>query len=181
MRFSLVDFKKVHAEDFFSLIERNKSVLIDHFPKTLSFCQSLEDTKDFIAYNLNEMEERISLPFCIVNLDTDELIGYIKILNIDADIPKCELAFFTDMQYQKKGIMSVALSKIIHFCFEKLKMNKIYVRTAENNIPSQKAILKNGFIQEGILRNDFKDINGNLHDCAYFGLLKEEWDTSISK
>lgn len=181
MRFSLIDFKKVQAEDFFLLIERNKSILINHFPKTLSFCQSIEDTKNFIAYNLNEMEERVSLPFCIVNLDTNELIGYIKILNIDSDIPKCELAFFTDTAYQKKGIMSTALSKMIHFIFEKLKMNKIYVRTAKDNLPSQKTVLKNGFVQEGILRNDFKDINGNLHDCVFFGLLKEEWNPSILK
>ncbi len=176
MRFSLVDFKKVSAEDFFNLIEKNRTDLIDHFPKTLSFCQSLEQTKDFIAYNLEEMEEQKSIPFCIINMDSNELIGYIKILNIDADIPKCELAYFTDTDYQGKGIMSTALSKIIRFSFEKLNMNKIYARTAKDNLPSQKTILKNGFVQEGILRSDFKDINGHLHDCLYFGLLKTDWE-----
>lgn len=180
MQFSLIDFRKVHAEDFFHLIKKNQPVLVDHFPKTLSFCQSLEQTKNFIAHNLKEMEEQKSIPFCIVNLETHELIGYIKILNIDSNIPQCELAYFTDINYQGKGIMSIALSKIIHFCFKKLEMNKIYARIAKDNLPSQKTILKNGFIQEGILRSNFKDHNGHLHDSLYFGLLKTDWDNSIS-
>ncbi len=181
MRFTLVDFKKVTPEDFFILIEKNRDHLEDSFSKILSFCKNIEDTNNFIANNQNEMKEGKSLPFCIINLDTNELIGYIKILNINSEIPKCELTYFTDINNTGKGIMSTALSKIIFFAFEKLKMNKIIVQTIKDNTGSQKVVKKNGFIEEGILRNEFIDSNGKFHDIVYLGLLKNDWKKSISK
>ena len=172
MRFTLIDFSKIIANDFYTLIKNNEDVLKIHFPKTLSYCQTIDQTQDFIDYNLNEMKDQKSFSFCIANLDTNQLIGYIKLFNIDDDISKCELAYFTDLEHQRKGIMSIALGKIIYYAFQKLTLEKIYIRTAKNNIPSQKTVINQDFIQEGILRNEFRDINGQLHDSLHFCRLK---------
>ena len=40
---------------------------------------------------------------------------------------------------------------------------------------SQKVATKNGFIQEGILREEFKNGEGKLEDIMYFGLIKSDY------
>jgi ribosomal-protein-serine acetyltransferase len=55
-------------------------------------------------------------------------------------------------------------------------MNKIFICTSKTNFGSQQIALKNGFIQEGTLREEFKNHEGVLEDINYFGLLKSDYE-----
>jgi ribosomal-protein-serine acetyltransferase len=104
------------------------------------------------------------------------LIGYICIKNVNKDILKCELAYFIDADFEGKGIISDAVSQTIDFCFNKLRMNKVYICTSKINKGSQRIALKHGFQEEGILREEFKNHEGILEDIVYFGLLKTDFN-----
>ncbi len=54
-------------------------------------------------------------------------------------------------------------------------MNKVFIRVAPYKIASQKIALKNGFVQEGILRQEYCGHNNQLEDIVYFGLLRDEY------
>lgn len=162
-------------EAFHQLIENNKAHIEKTFPVTLASCIDLEHTIDFINKSKRNQKKKEGYYFYIKNVETQNLMGYLCIKNINHTILKCELAYFIDKEFQNKGIISKAIVEIIHFCFTDLAMNKIFICTSKTNISSQRIALKQGFKQEGILREEFKNGNQVLEDIVYFGLLKSDY------
>ena len=167
--------ENISSEEFFDLIDRNKERLKNTFPATLSHCFNHEATIDFLKFNEGKEGNKENYFFYIRNLETNNLIGYVGIKKIDLNVSKCELFYFIDKDFKGQGIISSAVSKTIDFCYKDLKMNKIFICTSKINFGSQQIALKNGFLQEGILREEFKNGDGILEDIIYYGLLKKEY------
>ena len=163
-------------EAFFNLIDNNRNRIKNTFPVTVSNCVDLKKTEEFITKNLQIEIEKSGYYFYVRNLETNNLIGYIGIKKIDYHISKCELFYFIDKDFEGKGIISKAISEVIGFCFKELKMNKIFICTSKINFGSQQIALKNGFIHEGTLREEFKNHEGVLEDINYYGLLKSDYE-----
>lgn len=166
----------IHFKEFFELIDNNRNRIIKTFPVTVSNCIDLKTTEVFITKNIQIEGERTGYYFYIRNIETNNLIGYIGIKKIDYSISKCELFYFIDANFEGKGIISNAVSQIINFCFKELKMNKIFICTSKINFASQQIALKNGFVLEGTLREEFKNFEGVLEDINYYGLLKSDYE-----
>ena len=160
--------------DFFLLIDNNRERLEDFFSGTVAKNKNIEATRIFIPEVIDKAAQKIYYPFVITETSSQKLIGYIDIKSIDWNIPKAELGYFIDEHFEGRGILTQALSKIITYCFDILQINKLLVRTHEDNIGSRKAVEKNGFRVEGIIRNDYKTTSGNIVDLVYYGLLKTE-------
>ena len=143
---------------------------------TVSNCIDLKTTEEFITKNILIEKEKSGYYFYVRNLETNCLIGYIGIKKIDYHISKCELFYFIDIDFEGKGVVSIAISEVIGFCFKELKMNKVFICTSKINFGSQQIALKNGFVQEGTLREEFKNFEGILEDINYYGLLKSDYD-----
>lgn len=76
--------------------------------------------------------------------------------------------------YKRKGLMSEALVQVLKFGFEELDLHRIQACTAKENEASQRLLHKNGFSQEGTLRQDYL-VNGVFDDSLCFSLLRPEW------
>jgi ribosomal-protein-serine acetyltransferase len=176
INWKLEKIKNIFAEEFFDLIDKNRNRISKTFPVTVSNCIDLEKATAFIAKNKEIEKDKQGYYFYIRNLESNNLIGYLGIKNIDNKISKCELFYFIDKNFEGKGIISEAVLKILDFCFNELTMNKVFICTSKINSASQKIALKNGFQQEGILREEFKSGNGILEDIVYFGLLKSDYN-----
>lgn len=178
---SFADFKietinNILHEEFYSLITKNKTHIEKTFPATLSHYLDLEKTKQFISFNQDKENHKEGYYFYPRDMKTNALIGYLCIKSIDNDKAKCELGYFVDQDYQGKGITSKVVSETLDFCFNTLKMNKVFICTSKINTASQQIALKHHFKQEGILREEFKNGDGILEDVVYFGLLKSEYN-----
>ena len=158
---------------FYNLIESNREHIYKTFPVTTTKCASLDKTKSYLQNALTIEKNKKGYYFYLRNTN-DTLIGFICIKNIDENCRKCEFAYFIDKAYQGQGIISKAVNNICTYCFKELGMNKVFICTAKENIGSQRVALKNGFIKEAILRQEFKSGDGTLEDIIYFGLLKSE-------
>ena len=163
------------SKEFFELIESNKSHIEKTFPVTLSNCIDLEKTDSFLEKSKRKESESEGFHFYIRNTETQKLIGYVCIKNINKTIMKCELAYFIDKNFEGKGIISQAVADTVAFCFDALQMNKVYICTSKINLASQRIATKLGFQKEGILREEFKNGKAILEDIVYFGLLKSEY------
>ena len=139
-------------------------------------CKVISST--VITSNIENEKNKENYYFYIRNSETKNLIGYVCIKNIDTKISKCELAYFIDAAFEGKGIISKVVSQTIAFCFEDVMMNKVFICTSKINYASQRIALKNGFQQEGILREEFKNGEGILEDILYFGLLKSDYNSN---
>ena len=169
------NLENISSEEFFVLIDRNKERLKNTFPVTLSHCLTHEATIVFLKFNEGKESKKENYFFYVRNLETNKLIGYIGIKKIDLQVSKCELFYFIDKDFEGKGITSTVVLQTIDFCFKDLKMNKIFICTSKINFASQQIAIKNGFLQEGILREEFKNGDGILEDIIYFGLLKKDY------
>ncbi|MWB93726.1 GNAT family N-acetyltransferase [Flavobacterium sp. GA093] len=179
---SLTDWKieTIHdilPEEFFNLIDKNATHIEKTFPVTLANSDTLEKAKIFLAVNLEKEKNKEGFYFFAREIKTNNLIGYLCVKTIDYRISKCELGYFVDEDFQGKGIISKMVSDALNFCFNELMMNKVFICTSEINFASQQVALKHNFKQEGILRDEFRNGDGELQNTVYFGLLKSEYNT----
>lgn len=166
----------VLPQEFYNLVQSNREHIRKTFPVTLSACEDLQRTAQFLLDASNKEKTGDGFHFFIRNCESDKLMGYICIKKIDKNIMKCELAYFIDRQFEGMGIISLAVEDILAICFSALNMNKVFICTSLENIGSQKIAVKNGFKHEGILRQEFKNGDGILEDINYYGLLKAEYN-----
>jgi ribosomal-protein-serine acetyltransferase len=164
---------KKDASSFNSLVSNNKSRINNYLPKTTKANSDLESTVLYIDQKIEQAEAKENFCFVIEDVEANELVGAIFLKSFDWSVPKCELGYFIDEKYEGKGVISKALKEIIDYCFLILKLNKLFLRTAVDNIGSKKVAEKNGFVKEGMLRKDFMTESGELIDVIYYGLLKE--------
>ncbi|RZJ54720.1 MAG: N-acetyltransferase [Flavobacterium sp.] len=168
--------ENILPEEFYKLIDKNRNHIGKTFPVTLANCETLEKTQNFIVESLETEKNKKGFYFYARDLETNTLIGYLCVKTIDYRISKCEFGYFVDEDYQGKGITSRLVSDAINFCFNELELNKIFICTSEINIASQRVALKHNFKQEGILRDEFRNGDGELQNSVYFGLLKSEYN-----
>ncbi|UCE59273.1 MAG: GNAT family N-acetyltransferase [Phycisphaerales bacterium] len=117
----------------------------------------------------------------------DEHQGRMLITDKEGLILGC-IFFFKGAQYQEgyeigyfvlrrenrgRGIISEALPLFSAYLFELKPIERLYLLTAGDNIPSQKVARKAGYQHEGTLRKAFF-LRGKHHDCEVFSLLREE-------
>lgn len=64
--------------------------------------------------------------------------------------------YYLDEKYWNKGIMSEALGRVVDFAFNELKLVRISAYVFEDNIASEKVLVKCGFEYEGFLKKSHK-------------------------
>ena len=163
-------------QEFYALVHANRDHIKQTFPVTLQACADLKSTAQFLLATSEKEKTGSGFHFYIRNCESDKLIGYICIKNIDKRSLKCELAYFIDRDFEGNGIISAAVEDIIAICFSALQMNKVFICTSLINTASQKIALKNGFKLEGILRQEFRNGDGFFEDVNYYGLLKSDYN-----
>lgn len=159
------------AEAYFNLVNNNIDRLADFFAGTVAGNRSQADTIQFIQNNLQKFEDQTYLPFVIEDLQSNELIGYIDVKNIDWKIPKAELGCFIDRSNAAKGISSKAMNLVIDHLFNEKQFIKLFLRTHESNTAARHLAETAGFELEGKIRCDYKTTSGELADLLYYGLI----------
>lgn len=180
-RVYLKQLKIPDSVPFYDLIQQNKTRLYDSFPVTLDNTVNETTTELFIQSKISEWEERISFTFGIWGKDSENLIGYMSIKNIDWVIPRAEIAYFISGEYEGRGFMKEALLRTIKFCFEELKVIRLFLRILPENKRSSRLAENCGFMKEGTFRKDHRTFNGNLTNLNYYGMLFEDYENSLKK
>ena len=97
--------------------------------------------------------------WCIVLKESNEQIGTIGFHRYDEQNNSAEIGYDLAEKYTKKGIMSEALSCIIEHGKTAYGLHRLHASVAVNNEASNILLEKNGFLLEGICRDQyfFKD------------------------
>jgi len=104
----------------------------------------------------------------------DAIVGVIGLLNIDNKNKKAEYYVCIDIAFAGKGIGTISSNLLFKYAFEKMKLNKIYLFTEENNKIAQRLFEKLSFQKEGLLKDDIIYNNKKINRFAY-GLRKDEY------
>lgn len=169
MYIRLIEIKDYLA--FFNLIERNRQRLLPYFPITVEQISDEKSAKRFINLKIDQAEHEELYYFLVFEKD-GILVGNVTAKNFDWKVPKCELAYFIDINYEGQGYGTKALDFIVKYCFETLALEKVFLRIASENMRSKHLALKNAFVLEGIHIKDFRTGTGDLVDVEYYALFK---------
>lgn len=175
-RIILKRYKTGDGRIFYNLIEKNRDRMIDSFPVMLSNIHDELGAEFYVRKKLEEWEEQSAFNFGIWLKETGEYAGHISVKNIDWVIPRGEIAYIISEEYERKGIMTEALTAVIRFSFENLSMNRLFLRVMTANNRSYNLAERCGFLREGILRKDHKTYEGELVDLYYYGITREDYE-----
>jgi RimJ/RimL family protein N-acetyltransferase len=133
-----------------------------------------KDAVKFIRSRQNERRTRKSYTFGISLKGNKEIIGIIDLSDIDWEDKKAEMGYWIGKRFWGRGFMTEVINLMARFGFRELKLNKIYARVFEGNLASMKALEKNNFRREGILRDEVYKYRRWI-DEYYYGLLRSEY------
>ncbi|WHX50479.1 GNAT family protein [Paenibacillus woosongensis] len=93
---------------------------------------------------------------------------------------KSMIGYFLAESHWGQGIATQAVQALVKFLFEAAHVNRIQAEVLPPNESSKKVLLKNGFRQEGILRQAHLWSGKGVVDLEIYGILREEYVSSSS-
>lgn len=138
--------------------------------------ENVEVTKELFENWEKEYEKNDTFRWIIEIKDTNELIGTIDVVN-KKFIPyeTCEIGYCYGRKFWNKGYGTEALSRIIKYLFEEVKVSLVYAEHMSNNPASGKVMEKSGMKKEAVLKSRIIDKEGNRNDLITYSITKEEY------
>lgn len=132
------------------------------------------EAERYISKQISEFEENRSVTFVIERQFEQLFSGIISIREIEQEHSQAELSFWLAVEVQGQGYMSEALKPVIRLGFETLSLNRLYAYHMARNPVSGKVLKKNGFVQEGLLRQRVRKL-GVFEDVVLLAILRDGW------
>ena len=83
-------------------------------------------------------------------------------------------------EYRRRGLMTEAMTAILDWGFDALRLNKVEALTDPRNVASMRLLEKLGFHRDGVLRENTY-FEGRFQDDVCFSLLAREWHPQRSE
>lgn len=143
---------------------------------TVAKINSKETFRKYFDTAMEEKRNKKSYPFAYFNKQTQQYVGSTRFGNIEFAHKKAEIGWtWIHPSLQGTGFNKHCKFLLLSFGFETLGLNRIELKTSLLNLKSQKAMLKIGAVQEGILRKNTINDDGTIRDTVYFSFLNDEW------
>lgn len=116
----------------------------------------------------------------IVEVETDSLVGVVKLKDYDKIHEQIELSFWLSSPWWGKGLAANACKKVLKIAFETPGINRVYAHNLARNEHSSKVLHKIGMEREGLLKQRVKK-NGVFEDVYISAMLRKTWRTISNK
>jgi RimJ/RimL family protein N-acetyltransferase len=134
---------------------------------------SIEKTQKWFS---NVVFDNSELNLSIVDIETNELIGMTGLLNIDRINHHAQLYItIGNKKYRGKRLPDEVIPLVLEYRFTELELKKIYLYTLPNNERGRHVYERNGFKQDGILRQQVY-CRGKQQDLYVHSILKSEFE-----
>ena len=87
---------------------------------------------------------------------------------------RANIGYDLQFNFWNKGIITETLREVIKFGFNELEINRIEAEVMQDNIASERVLIKLGFKMEGVLR-DWMYWNEKHYHMTMFSLLRNEY------
>ena len=137
----------------------------------------LQFVESFIEYSKNRFANHYDLPLVIYR--KNKLIGRIGLYDIDHHNGIANIGYWLGEKFQGKGVMTSCCRFLISHAFETMSINRIEIKCAVENKPSQGIPERLDFTREGTIRQGERHADGFV-DLFLYSLLREEWHSPES-
>lgn len=148
----------------------------DEIKKILGHCTEEDYNKEEYKYkNGYASYNRSFILFLLSEKLSNKIIGRCGLHNWNEEHNRAEIGYnISDENSKRKGLMTEAVTAIIDYGFNTLKLQRIEALVGSNNIPSLKIIESHHFIKEGQLRKHYY-VAGKYEDSILFSILYNEY------
>jgi RimJ/RimL family protein N-acetyltransferase len=155
-----------------SALAKDKSIW-QWFVQDLSEEQAMKEWMDGL---LLERQQEKRMPFTVIDKDGYTICGSTSYLNISFFDKRLEIgSTWLGTEFIGTGVNRHAKFALLCYAFEVMKMERVEVKTDNLNERAKAALLKCGFIPEGVLRSHMQVHSDRRRDSIYFSLLRDEW------
>ena len=109
--------------------------------------------------------------FFIIREKSNQRVGFVSFSNVSYRHQKGEYGIALLPKYQGKGYAREASELLIDYVFYNLPIRKIFLKAFASNVSAIKLYEKLGFVQEGLLRDEFYK-GGRFEDVVVMALFK---------
>lgn len=167
----IVPLEKKYLHDLYH-ISKEESIWA-HLPKMI---KTVEDMESLIEEAMYKKMDGTEFPFVILLRENNKVIGSTRFLSISSSHRNLEIGWTwlcpsvwgTKINIECKYLL-------LKYCFEKMKMIRVQLKTDERNIRSQKAIERIGGLKEGVLRNHMIRKDGSFRNSVFYSIIDNEW------
>ena len=143
--------------------------------------------------SLSEMEQRIAsvlqnqgagmcLPFAIISLERDCVVGETRYHNFSPHDNGIEIGWtWLATSVQRTGVNTECKYLLLRHAFEDMSAIRVQLKTHHLNAKSQRAIERLGAVKEGVLRNHMIMPDGSYRHSVYYSILDSEWPAVKSR
>ncbi len=159
------------AAEILEIVKRNYEHLRP-FLHWVTIDYSLESAREFIRQTQKAVAENTSQTFGIFY--REKIVGVVSFVGFNWQNRRTEIGYWIDKNYEGKGIMTDACRVLINYAFSELKMNRIEIRCATENVRSRQIPERLNFKLDGVLRQS-EWRHTRFFDMAIYSLLAKEW------
>ena len=147
----------------------------DYLSRWLPFVVALKDVEDeeaFLSSTLSVPYDERNIVFVIGH--NQELCGLVGFVNTDITNHRTEIGYWLIPEYQGLGIMTRCVRHLCRWAVRERTMNRVQIRCATGNVPSNAIPRRLGFSLEGTERQGELLSSGEYADIRVYSILREE-------
>ena len=154
------------AKQMFAAVRESMNKIGAWMPWKYSFGES----KNWIKTCKKGRKDGTIYDFAITDARDGTILGDCGLNDIRKSDKTANLDYWVRTGRTKQGICTAATLLLADFGFKELKLNRIEILVAVDNLASQRVAVKAGAVKEGILRNRLL-LHGKIHDAVMFSLI----------
>ncbi len=113
--------------------------------------------------------------YAICMNEDDSVVGLANLDGVNYINGNSEVGIaITAVERQGQGLAEEALRLLITYCFDEMRLHRVWARIVAANEASLRLFRKLGFREEGRLREQLRREGGYI-DMIFMGLLEDEW------
>lgn len=165
-----VGFRPIEAADLETLR------LLHNDPSTLLHRGTVDlvSEEDQAAWWRGLSGKRGERRYAVVALDTDTVIGQLRIQNIDRGNRHCEIGLDIRAEYRGQGLGRATYEMALEFLFLHENMHMVYLRVADFNEEARGLYERLGFVETGRYR-EYLYRHGRYWDYLVLSMLEGEY------
>jgi len=106
----------------------------------------------------------------------DSIVGVAEIFDYDKDVNMVTIGYRLNDRFWGKGFATQAVKALIGYLFTEIGINRIQAFVMPENEKSLNVLRRNGFVEEGVIRQGYIWKGKGTVDLTLFSMLKAEYD-----
>ena len=169
-RLDLVELEPEFVDDLFAVRSDPVVQLYNSAPHV-----ARDETQRFIAEQREKYLRRQEVTWGLLVRELGRVVGCVSLFEWDAYHRRAQIGYDLAKDQWGHGLAQEALRAVLQFAFTRMDLNRVEIWTSAANERSLKLAGRLGFSLDGTLRRRILEDDQQFHDCAIFGLLREQW------